>query len=203
MIVGIHQPEHLVWTGFLDKVSKSDVFVLLDNVQFEKNNFQNRNKIADSKGWKWLTVPVKKHSLNTPINEVEIANQDWKTNYLDSIMNTYKESPNFKQYFLELEGIINQPFTKLVDLNVALIFWLLKKFNIKTKIVFASDLDIPKVKGGSKLCYEICKAIGADIYLAGNGSKDYLDPKDFPDIEIRFQDFTPPHTLSAIHSLYV
>ena len=58
MIVGIHQPEYLPWLGFFDKISQSDIFVMLDNVQYEKNYFQNRNRIRIQSGWAWLTVPV-------------------------------------------------------------------------------------------------------------------------------------------------
>ena len=45
MIITIHQPEHLPWLGLLNKIAKADKFVILDSVQFEKNYFQNRNKI--------------------------------------------------------------------------------------------------------------------------------------------------------------
>ena len=58
MIVTIHQPEHLPYFGFLDKVNKSDIFVILDDVDFNKNNFQNRNQILTQNGAKWLSIPV-------------------------------------------------------------------------------------------------------------------------------------------------
>jgi hypothetical protein len=45
LIVAIHQPEHLPWLGFFNKIDQADLFVLLDVVQFRKNYFQNRNRI--------------------------------------------------------------------------------------------------------------------------------------------------------------
>jgi len=45
MIVAIHQPQYLPWLGYLDKIERCDTFVFLDNVQFKKNEWQNRNKI--------------------------------------------------------------------------------------------------------------------------------------------------------------
>lgn len=60
MRVTIHQPEHLPWLGFFHKMAFCDVYVLLDNVQFTKNNYQNRNRLIDEKGTVyWSTVPVR------------------------------------------------------------------------------------------------------------------------------------------------
>ena len=56
MIVSIHQPQFFPWFGYFDKIQQSDCFVILDTVQFKKNEFQNRNKVKTSQGWQWLTV---------------------------------------------------------------------------------------------------------------------------------------------------
>ena len=58
MIVTIHQPEHLPWLGFFDKIRQADVWVSLDHVQYRKNYFQHRNRIRGDRGAIWLTVPV-------------------------------------------------------------------------------------------------------------------------------------------------
>ena len=58
MIVAIHQPQYLPWLGYFDKMLKADVFCYLDNVQYKKNEWQNRNRIKTAMGWQWLTVPV-------------------------------------------------------------------------------------------------------------------------------------------------
>ena len=69
MIVAIHQPQYLPWLGYFDKIDKADIFVLLDDVQYKKNEWQNRNKILTATGWQWLTVPVK-YNFGQKINEV-------------------------------------------------------------------------------------------------------------------------------------
>ena len=58
MIVSIHQPQYLPWLGYFDKIDRADVFVLLDTVQYKKNEWQNRNRIKTARGAQWLTVPV-------------------------------------------------------------------------------------------------------------------------------------------------
>ena len=50
MIISIHQPAYLPWLGYFDKINKSDLFVFLDTVQFQKNSFQNRNMILSIYG---------------------------------------------------------------------------------------------------------------------------------------------------------
>ena len=64
MIISIHQPEHLPWPHLIEKIAKSDTFIILDNVQFKKNNVQNRNRLITKNGsFFWSTVPVVKGRL--------------------------------------------------------------------------------------------------------------------------------------------
>src|ERR1043165_5905453 len=98
MIVAIHQPHYLPWLRYFEKIARSDVFVLLDDVQYEKNGFQNRNKIKTGQGWAYLTVPVKKPLL-VPINEVLIDNTSgWQDKHLRAIELNYGKAPYFKQH---------------------------------------------------------------------------------------------------------
>ena len=73
MKVTIHQPEHMPWLGFFHKISMADVYVALDNVQYQHKYFQNRNKIRDVSGEIWLNVPVlRKGKRSQLIKDVEI-----------------------------------------------------------------------------------------------------------------------------------
>jgi hypothetical protein len=58
MLVAIHQPHYIPWLGYLDRMVKADVFIVLDHVQFERRNYQNRTMIRLEDEAKWLTVPV-------------------------------------------------------------------------------------------------------------------------------------------------
>lgn len=206
MIITIHQPEHLIWLGLVDKISRADTFVVLNTVQFRKNYFQNRNKIKTRDGWTWLTVPTKKHSLKTKISDIEISyDQNWIENYLSSIKNSYKKAKYFSLYHPDIKKIILKKHKYLLDLNLELIKYILEQFEVKTKIILASELKTPQVEGGSNKVLEICKKLSADTYLSGISGKDYLNLSDFETnkIKVIFQDFGySDDTLSSIDLLF-
>lgn len=173
--ISIHQPEHLPWLGLLDKINKSDIFVILDTVQFEKNYFHNRNK---TKG-EWLTVPVRKAPLKTPIKNIEIAvDIDWVNKYLSTFKRLNSEEKFFNKYYEWLRNTLNKKYTKLADLNIEILKYFLYQFNINTPIVLASELDLPNLKGSDLVRY-ICDYFRADVYLSGVGGKNYLKIEDF------------------------
>jgi hypothetical protein len=110
MILSVHQPQYLPWIGYLDKVKKSDAFVFLDNVQYKKREFQNRNKIRTKEGWIWLTVPViTKDRYFQKIAEVEIDRTvDWRNDHWKSIEHSYAKAPFFAAYKERFAAIYNK-----------------------------------------------------------------------------------------------
>src|SRR4051794_37964554 len=116
MLVTIHQPEHLPWLGFFDKMRQADVFVLLDTTQFAKDDFQNRNRIKTAKGPAWLTVPVFKKSLSHQlISEVEICNDtNWRNRCWSLIYQNYKDAPHFHQHQPFLRELYAANWAKLL-----------------------------------------------------------------------------------------
>lgn len=186
----------MVWLGLLDKISKADLFVILDHVQYRKGYFQNRNKIRTKEGWVWLTIPIRKHSHDTKIKDIEIADfNEWGDKYLNLIKNHYIKSKYFSDYYPDIEAIIRKKHKYLSDLNIDIILFLLKNFNIENnKIVRSSDLDIPPTNNPSDVNLEICKKLKADIYLSGPSGKDYLNLEDFrkAGIKVVFHEFNHP-----------
>ena len=113
--ISIHQPVYLPWLGFIEKVTSSEKFVFLDDVQFEKNGFQNRNKIRTYDGEMWLTVPVKVKS-QTLLKDVKINySTDWINKHKKSIIQNYKKAEFFDNYWFELEKIYDEKFEYLVE----------------------------------------------------------------------------------------
>ena len=120
MILSIHQPAYIPWLGYYDRIAKSDVFIILDTVQYQKNSFQNRNKIRTKTGWSWITVPVitKKILYEKNINQIEIDyNQNWNTKHLKSIKQVYAKAKNFEKIFPLLENILIKKWSSLADLS--------------------------------------------------------------------------------------
>ena len=195
-IVAIHQPETLPWLGFIDKLRQCDIFVLLDHVQFEKNNFQNRNKIRNSspRGWCWLTVPVlTKGRFGQAICYVEIDNStNWIRKHLVSIKQNYYSAPYLKHHFQFLEEHYGKEWRRLVDFNVEVIHWLAETFGLKQTILRSSTLGVQGVR--SQLLLRICKKLGATVYLSGIAGRNYLEQDLFEaeGINVRFQEFYHP-----------
>jgi len=162
MIVTIHQPEHFPYEGFFQKMSHADIFVVLDNVKFRKNYFQNRNKFLNRNGNdEWFGVAVPKNSNSKLINQVvsvEDALNPWRQKTIKKIM-----------FNLGLDMSDVYTPEKLIDINMRSITWCRKKLNIDTPMVHASKLDANGDK--SKLLYNICKELGAKTYLSGPSGK--------------------------------
>lgn len=196
MIVGIHQPNHLPYLGFFDKMKRSDIFVIYDDAQFNKEDFQHRNKIRIYHGWKWLTVPVLKEFI--PLKDIKIRNEltikgiKWSDAHIRDIRDNYKKTPYYRTYENDLEAIYKKSFNKLIDLNMEIIYFLMDAFNIKTKLVFSSELGFSS-KSTERL-EEIVEELGGDVYLSGPMGRDYLEIPLFEKrgIEVEFQDFKHP-----------
>lgn len=194
-VVAIHQPEHLPWLGYLDKLARADVFVLLDTVQFKKHYFDNRNRIRTPDGWLWLTVPVlSRGRFGQPIRDVEInAGDRWQPRYWRSVELNYRRAPHFGRYapFLA-ETFLQRDWKRLVDLNVHLIRWAAEQFGLERRFVLASDLGVEGA--GSRLLADIVEKLGARTYLSGISGRDYLDEAEFRarGIAVQYQAFHHP-----------
>ena len=193
MIVAIHQPQYLPWLGYIHKMIQADVFCYLDNVQYKKNEWQNRNRIKTAQDWQWITVPV---SFRFPqkINEVEINNSvNWKKKHLQALTTNYSKAPYFKDYMGPLEDIFTKEWDLLSELNIGLLEHLRKFLNLNDKpAVLASSLDLRD--DPTDRLIDICKLLGADAYLAGQDGAIYMDLERFKDngIAVVTQDFRHP-----------
>src|ERR1051325_6353530 len=102
MLVARHQPEHMPWLGFFEKLLSADLFVLLDDVQFSRGDFQNRNRVKGQGGAQWLTVPVAP-KFPQAINEVEIAGDGWRAKHWKTLRSCYARAPHFDEFAVEFE----------------------------------------------------------------------------------------------------
>ena len=182
MIVSIHQPQYLPWLPYFSKISNSDIFVFLDNVQFQKNGLHNRNQIKNSQGKLWLTVPVSV-KLGDKLNSVRIIEDSWKKKHIKSIQNNYSKSTNYNFFNNKIKDIINKEDKSLCSLNINLIKTICNEyFDLNTKFLMQSELNVNGK--GSELILNICKLLGAKNYLSGPGGKNYINEKSFSDNKI-------------------
>lgn len=198
MKVAIHQPHYLPWLGYLAKMDAADRFIFLDTVQYEKNGWQNRNKIRTpdrdgAHGWQWLTVPVRA-SLGTAIREVAIDTaQPWARKHCQAIRLNYGRAPYFDRYFPQLESLLSRPWQRLADLNAEATRSLAAAFGISTQTVLASDLTISASDPTERLL-DLCRALGADTYLAGRDGAGYMALERFREagVSVLVQEYRHP-----------
>jgi hypothetical protein len=182
MKISIHQPEHFPYEGFFQKMSSSDYFVILDNVKYRKNYFQNRNRFLNTNGIEeWFGVSVPKKSTSMNICDVMT---------LDNSVNGWRDSVLKKiKYNLSLDMSETYRFDRLVDINMSSIEWCKKKLGIDTQIVMASSLGVKGQK--SELLLNICLAMDAKSYISGPSGIDYLDMDIFKDKNVDVEIFQP------------
>lgn len=193
MIAAGHQPNYLPWLGFFDKMSKCDVFIIEDDLQFVYHEFHNRNKIKTLNGTKWLTVPVREGRKRKKFSEICVANEKkWSNRHWLTLKNNYGKSPYWKEFCNFFEGTYEKKWNKLIDLNLYLIKGIMDFLNIETKLVLASSLNVSGKK--NDLLIAQCKALGAKTYLSGVGAQTYLDADEFEreEINVVFQEFEYP-----------
>lgn len=187
MMASIHQPQYLPWLPYFLKIEESDVFILLETVDFQKNGLQNRNQIKTAQGAHWLTVPVKQQ-LGQKIYEVKIdRSADWRRKHWQTLQQCYRRAPAFTTYEQDLQALYAREWMGLNELNVEIILMMMRWMNIQTPIVRSSQM---KAEGGaSDLVLGLCLEVGATRYLTGGGGKNYLEPEAFEKagVEIVYQ----------------
>lgn len=196
MIVTIHQPEHLPWLGFFNKMANADEFVILDNVQYRKRYFQNRNRLLINGSGMYIGVPIKLENYREKtIADMEIYSDKevpWENKYLKTIEYNYKQHPFFKEYYPFFENLIGRHITSLYDFNMEIINYFVDVLKINMKFIRASELFPTGSK--SDLILDITKRAGADVYLSGPAGRDYMELGKYKkdNVEVWFNDFDHP-----------
>lgn len=204
MILTAHQPVYLPWIGLLNKIAKADLFCHFDIVQYQKKDFNNRNSIKTKDGILLLSVPVEsKNHFEKSVGKINIINKGWDKKHIKSIKLSYSKADFFKKYFEELEFIIaGKKYKTLSELNLKILKFLLKSFNINTPIVLASDYNFEGKK--SDLVLDMCLKLKAKKYIFGQEGKKYANKESFikKGISVYFQKFVHP-TYKQLHGKFI
>ena len=193
MRVAIHQPQYLPWLGYLAKWAAADLLVFLDTVQYEKNGWQNRNRIKTADGARWLTVPVRAR-LGTRISDVTLdVEQPWPARHLRVIERAYADAPYWGSLRDALVPLYTESWERLAPTAVASAQVLARAVGVTTPTRLASSLPVDDDDPTGRLV-ALCQAVGADTYLAGGHGARYIDGKRFDDAGIRvlYQTYSHP-----------
>jgi hypothetical protein len=194
MILTAHQPVYLPWLGLFHKIALADVFVSFNRAQYLPKDWNNRNRIKTPQGPVWLTVPVlRKGYLGKGINEIEINNAiPWRRKHWRSIQGNYRSAPCFNKYSDFFEDVYQREWRFLSDLNENMLKWFLSTLGIKVQFLAASDYQFQGSK--SDLVLNMCKQLGAGVYVFGALGKGYAKVEEFENVDIRtvFQEYHHP-----------
>lgn len=190
MVVSIHQPYYFPWMGYFDKIRRSDVFVFLDDAQYEKNNFYNRNRLRAKTGTIMITVPVTHDSTATIDDTRIVSRSSWQDKHYKSFLYNYSGAKNWKMHQPFLDHIFNKTkWMWLCDLNMATVEYVARALDINRRIELSSKMEI-KTTGTQRLV-DICRTLGATKYYSGASGKNYMDMNLFENagIDVEFQNY--------------
>jgi len=182
MKLAIHQPQYHPWIHYYRKIANADTFVYLNEVQFQKNGMQNRNRIKTACGEQWITVPVQK-PYGKKISEVECSGNHWKMKHSRTIEQNYNDSI---ELFDHLYGeVYRGACGKISDINCKIIDKTCDYFGIQTEKILQGNLNV----GGEKsdLILNICRKLKCNTYVSGQGGLSYLDMEAFQANNIKIE----------------
>lgn len=179
-LVAAHQVDHLSWLGYFARLSRVDVLVDLDCVQYNHGRFQNRNRVVSPDGRVlWLTVPVAGGKRRVQrMADARIASEPWRRSYLETVRHAYHRHPYFDAVYLELAEIVSAPWEHLVELNRALRALLSRWLEITTPILSQSALGL-EATGGEALLVGAVEAARGEAFLSGPTGSSFVDPTPF------------------------
>ncbi|MBQ3331694.1 MAG: WbqC family protein [Ruminococcus sp.] len=193
-IVSSHQPHFFPWVGYLDKMAKSDLFIINDIAQLETKSPMTRNKIINEHGAvRYISIPVQKTG-HTVLPNRKIKLSDWNASretIFGILLNSYRKAPFFDEIIPLIRRIFEKEYEYLYQIDLAAIDMFRECLDITTPIVINSTLDVEKGETKSiSICNKI-KAVGGTVYLSGVGGKKYMDESVFTENGVRvvYQDY--------------
>jgi len=198
VIVAAHQPHFLPWLGYPAKIAACDLFVVMDDLQYEAQNYQNRNRVKINHGPMWLSVPLEHGPQDERICDKRIYNggspkEHWQRKALRTLQIHYGSAPYWSTYAAELTDVLTRPWERLVDLDLYMLKLHLEWFEIRKPVLLASSLGLAGQK--TDRIEALCRAVSATTYLSGGGgSRGYLDTMQLAraGISVAWQKFDHP-----------
>lgn len=195
MKVAIMQPYFFPYLGYFSLAKNVDRFILLDDVQFIRHGWIERNRILKpNEGWQYIRVPLKKHSRETIIRDVEVDNsQDWTTKILAQLQHYAKAAKHYRGTIELVRTILERSKSDdLVNINKKVLVGVLEYLGIEMKVdVFSHmQLRIMTPSAPDEWALNICLALdGVSEYWNPIGGVDFFSSEKYTNagIKLRFQ----------------
>ena len=187
MILSGHQPNYWPYPGLIGKIIKSDKFVFVTKVQFEKKSWQKRNRVRTKEGWTYIQVPtITKGKREQNICDVLLNNkEDWRESNYRTLSLLYGKAPYYTEYKEFLSDLYKRKWNNLMDLDIYIMEYLLEILDVKTEILYDRDFEFKGKK--TDMLVDMCEQTGCDTYLSNLGSSAYVDISCFTDRGLNHQ----------------
>lgn len=203
--VAIIQSNYIPWKGYFDIIRAMDEFVILDDVQYTKRDWRNRNQIKTLDGVRWLSIPVVTSGLyEQAIRETKVSNQGWRKEHWLTIKHNYSKAPHFAEYADQISDLyLNHDEDYLTKINRQFIEAICQILDIRTPITDSSDYT--DTQGKNERLIDICKQAGATDYYSGRAAEGYLDMGLFnaQGIQVHFLDYSNYPEYPQLHPPFV
>lgn len=190
--VAIVQSSYIPWKGYFDLIRAVDEFILLDDVQYTKRDWRNRNQIKTPRGLLWLTIPVQvKGRYLQKINETLVAHPDWPQEHWRAIVHSYARASYFDRYRSRFEELyLNCQERYLSRINHRFLMALCSMLGIETTVSWSGDYESQGTK--TERLIHLCQKAGGGEYLSGPSAQSYLKQELFGEAGIRlsFADYS-------------
>lgn len=174
-VVAVAQPTFLSWAGWFDLAAQVELLIVLDDVAFSKQSWQQRNRIRTREGLSYVTVPVRSAGrLGQRICDTELADVRFVDKLTRTVSQNYGRAAFFSRYFSEFSAVLQRAAAsgRLCELNCSLISWLAAQLGVDTPWVRSSELGIEGKRGA--LVAKLCEHVGAARYISPAGAQEYL-----------------------------
>jgi hypothetical protein len=210
------QSSYIPWKGYFDIVALADEFVLLDEVQYTRRDWRNRNRIKTADGLKWLTIPVQaKGNYHERIDQILVADGSWAGKHLKTLQHTYSRAPHFESYEEAIAALYDEAasLSRLSEINRTFLAGICPLLGIEARLSWSTEY----ATGGRKTArlVSLCRSAAATEYISGPAASNYLDQDMFREdgISVRYMDYSgypeypqqhPPfeHSVSVLDLLF-
>jgi hypothetical protein len=189
-VLVISQPMFFPWVGMLEQARLCDTFVHYDDVQFSKGSFTNRVQIKTAQGPAWMTVPVV-HEGRCQIRDVRVNESTrFREKHLRTLAQSYAQAPHRDAMLSLVEKVYAERSSWLAELAIASSEALWDVFGVRPDIVLrSSGVCVGGASSERVLAFNV--ALGANVYVSGQGGRAYLDHASFraAGIDVRYMDY--------------
>ncbi len=184
--VVITQSNYVPWRGWFAMVRSADMLIFLDDVQFTRRDWRNRNVIANQGNKKWLTIPLaSRGNYDAHICKMRVSDVKWWRSHISHLDAAYGSLEQYQslrpQIHTALEYAGSLEF--LTEINHHLCNWIFNLLQIDVAVHDSRWYPSNNIK--SDRLIEICNKVSASEYISGPAAKNYLETQKFDEIGIK------------------